>query len=255
MELEFLDYLLIALAAVAAGAINALAGGGTLITFPALTAIGIPPVSANVTNTVALSPGYLGATMAQKAEILDQRGRLWLLIPAALGGLVGGLLLLNTSEKLFRELVPFLILLASLLLAIQEPLRRRLVDRATRAGKGPQKERWAAIPIFMAAIYGGYFGAGLSVIILAVLGLTLDDNLTRLNALKQAVAFATNMTAAALFLFSGQVVWSAAAVMAVGALIGGALGGRLAGRIKPVTLRRVVVTIGIIIAIIYFIRG
>ena len=255
MQLELLDYALIFLAAVAAGAINALAGGGTLITFPALTAIGIPAVAANVTNTVALSPGYLGATLAQKAEILDQRRRLWLLAPAALGGLVGGLLLLNTSERLFRELVPYLILLASLLLAIQEPLRRRLVARAASAGKGPQNERWAAIPIFLAAIYGGYFGAGLSVIILAVLGLTLDDNLTRLNALKQAVAFATNMMAAALFLFSGQVVWSAAAVMAVGALAGGALGGRLAGRIRPVTLRWVVVTIGIIIAIIYFIRG
>ena len=121
-------------------------------------------------------------------------------------------------------------------------------------GRG-RGEAWAAIPIFFAAIYGGYFGAGLSVIILAALGLMLDDSLTRLNALKQAVAFATNITAAALFLFSGQVVWSAAAVMAVGALVGGALGGRLAGRIRPATLRAVVVTLGILIAIIYFIRG
>ncbi|MBP6015186.1 MAG: sulfite exporter TauE/SafE family protein [Candidatus Promineofilum sp.] len=254
MPFEPLQLILIALAAVAAGAINALAGGGTLITFPALTAIGVPIVAANVTNTVALSPGYLGATLAQRADILDQRGRLWLLLPAALGGLIGGLLLLNTSEKLFRELVPFLILLASLLLAVQEPLRRRLVARNERAGRAGH-ERWAAVPIFLAAIYGGYFGAGLSVIILAVLGLTLDDSLTRLNALKQAVAFVTNMTAAALFLFSGQVVWLAAVVMAVGALIGGALGGRLAGRIQPATLRRVVVIIGVAIAIVYFIRG
>ena len=254
--MQLLDFVLIGLAAVAAGAINALAGGGTLITFPALTSIGIPAVVANVTNTVALSPGYLGATLAQKTEILDQRRRLWFLLPAAaLGGLAGGLLLLNTSEKLFRELVPYLILLASLLLAVQDPLRRRLVARAARSGAEPRHEGWAAVPVFFAAIYGGYFGAGLSVIILAVLGLTLDDSLTRLNALKQAVAFATNMTAAALFLFSGQVVWPAAAVMAVGALLGGALGGKLAGRIQPATLRRVVVTIGILIAIIYFIRG
>ena len=254
--MQLLDFVLIGLAAVAAGAINALAGGGTLITFPALPWIGIPAVAANVTNTVALSPGYLGATLAQKTEILDQRRRLWFLLPAAaLGGLAGGLLLLNTSEKLFRELVPYLILLASLLLAVQDPLRRRLVARAARSGAEPRHEGWAAVPVFFAAIYGGYFGAGLSVIILAVLGLTLDDSLTRLNALKQAVAFATNMTAAALFLFSGQVVWPAAAVMAVGALLGGALGGKLAGRIQPATLRRVVVTIGILIAIIYFIRG
>ncbi len=256
MELEPLEYLLIGLAAVAAGAINALAGGGTLITFPALTAVGIPAVAANVTNTVALSPGYLGATLAQKAQILDQRRRLWFLLPAAaLGGLTGGLLLLNTSERLFRELVPFLILLASLLLAVQEPLRRRLVARADRRGSKRLGEGWAALPIFFAAIYGGYFGAGLSVIILAVLGLVLDDSLTRLNALKQAVAFAANMTAATLFLFSGQVVWSAAAVMAVGALAGGALGGRLADRIRPSTLRALVVVVGIIISLIYFIRG
>jgi uncharacterized membrane protein YfcA len=256
MQLDFLQYALIGLAAVAAGAINALAGGGTLITFPALIAVGIPPIAANVTNTVALSPGYLGATLAQRVEILDQRRRLWFLLPAAaLGGLVGGLLLLNTSERLFRQLVPFLILLASLLLAVQEPLRAWLLRRAGEKQRRPLSEAWAAVPIFLAAIYGGYFGAGLSVIILAVLALVLDDNLTRLNALKQAVAFATNITAAALFLFSGQVVWSAAAVMAIGALIGGSLGGRLAGRVRPATLRRLVVAIGIVISIIYFIRG
>lgn len=274
--MDWLDYALIMLAAVAAGAINALAGGGTLITFPTLTALGIPAVAANVTNTVALCPGYLGATLAQKALILEQRRRLWFLLPAAaLGGLTGGLLLLNTSEKLFRELVPFLILLASLLLAAQEPLRRWLNRGRSPATNGhqddgapapvhlpprspaprPAREVWAAIPIFFAAIYGGYFGAGLSVIILAALGLTFDDSLTRLNALKQVIALATNVTAAALFLFSGQVVWSVAAVMAVGALVGGALGGRLAGRIRPATLRAVVVTLGILIAIVYFIRG
>lgn len=255
MDLSPLQYVLIALAAVGAGAVNALAGGGTLITFPTLTAVGVSAIAANITNTVALSPGYLGATLAQGQEIRAQRRRLWYLLPAAaLGGLAGGLLLLNTEERLFRQLVPFLILLASLLLAIQEPLRRWLVSRAD-GGEKRLSEQWAAVPIFFAAIYGGYFGAGLSVIILAVLALVLDDSLTRLNALKQAVAFVTNLTAAALFLFSGQVLWTVAAVMAVGALIGGALGGRLAGRIQPVTLRRVVVVIGVAVSIIYFIRG
>ena len=256
MPYDPLQLLLVALAAVAAGAINALAGGGTLITFPTLVAIGVPPIAANITNTVALSPGYLGATLAQKTDILSQRARLRFLIPAAaLGGLLGGLLLLNTSERLFRQLIPYLILLASLLLAIQEPLRAWLVRRAGHDGRSPHREAWAAIPVFLAAVYGGYFGAGLSVIILAVLALTLDDSLTRLNALKQAVAFATNLTAALLFVFSGQVVWLIALVMAVGALAGGALGGRLAGRIKPSTLRWTVVTIGIIIAVVYFLRG
>ena len=255
MPLEPLQYLLIALAAVAAGAINALAGGGTLITFPALTAMGIPAVAANVTNTVALLPGYLGATFAQKEEVMSQRQRLWLLLPAALGGLVGGLLLLRTDEKLFRQLVPYLILLASLLLAVQEPLRRWLLRRAGGDGQRPLSEAWAALPVFLAAVYGGYFGAGLSVIVLAVLALVIDDTLTRLNGLKQIVGFVTNLTAALFFVFSGRVIWSVAAVMAVGALVGGALGGRLAGRIQPVTLRRVVVVIGVTVAIIYFVRG
>jgi hypothetical protein len=254
--LSLFDYTLIILAAAAAGAVNALAGGGTLISFPTLVFVGIPPIQANVTNTVALSPGYLGATAAQRSELRGQERRLWMLLPAgALGGLVGGLLLLNTSERLFSELVPFLILLAAGLLAVQEPLRAWLVGRAQRAGKAGYNEAWAIIPIFLAAIYGGYFGAGLSVIILAVLGLVLDDSLTRLNGLKQAVAFATNIAAALLFVFSGQVVWLVAAVMAVGALVGGALGGRLAGRIKPVTLRRVVVVLAVLVAAIYFIRG
>ncbi|MBX7250455.1 MAG: sulfite exporter TauE/SafE family protein [Candidatus Promineofilum sp.] len=265
MQLEPLQYVLVTLAAVAAGAINALAGGGTLITFPTLTAMGIPAVSANVTNTVALLPGYLGATFAQKEEVLSQRRRLWLLLPAALGGLVGGLLLLRTDEKLFRQLVPFLILLASLLLAAQEPLKRWLAGKrgsrgapeGTPAPRSPafSGEAWAAVPVFFAAIYGGYFGAGLSVIVLAVLALVIDDSLTRLNGLKQVVGFVTNLTAALFFVFSGRVIWPVAAVMAVGALIGGALGGRLAGRVAPATLRRVVVVIGIAVAIIYFVRG
>jgi uncharacterized membrane protein YfcA len=113
---------------------------------------------------------------------------------------------------------------------------------------------WAFFPVFLGAIYGGYFGAGLSVIMLAVLGLILNDNLTRLNALKQGIAFATNLAAALLFVFSGQVVWSVALVMAVGALLGGALGGRLASKIKPTTLRGVVVSIGFVLGIIYLIR-
>lgn len=255
MPLEPLQYVLVALAAVGAGAVNALAGGGTLITFPALTAMGIPAVAANVTNTVALLPGYLGATFAQKDEVLSQRRRLWLLLPAALGGLVGGLLLLRTDEKLFRQLVPFLILLASLLLAVQEPLRRWLLRRAGGEGRRPPSEAWAVLPVFLAAVYGGYFGAGLSVIVLAVLALVIDDTLTRLNGLKQVVGFVTNLTAALFFVFSGRVIWSVAAVMAVGALIGGALGGRLAGRVQPVTLRRVVVVIGVVVSILYFIRG
>jgi uncharacterized protein len=272
------DYLLLILAAIGAGFVNALAGGGTLITFPTLVALGVPVVTANITNTVALCPGYFGATLAQKNDLQGQRRRMVLFLPvAALGGIIGGVLLLKTSEKLFQSLVPFLILLASGLLALQDPLRKWLASRARRGTGVPDNRRgtgvldtnkppefnpraptapppWAALPVGVAAIYGGYFGAGLSVIVLAVLGLVLDDTLTRLNALKQSISLSVNVAAAVLFIFSGKVVWPAALVMAVGALLGGALGGRLAGRIKPSLLRWVVVTIGVIVGLIYLVR-
>lgn len=251
--MTWIEFLLIGLAAAAAGAVNAIAGGGTLITFPTLNALGIPAVAASITNTVALTPGYLGATWAQRQDLKGQERRLWLLVPASIvGGILGGLLLLKTGEKVFRTMVPFLILAASLLLAVQDPVRNWVKKR--QGEHAAASETWAMLPVGLASVYGGYFGAGLSVIVLAVLGLTLNDNLTRLNALKQAVAFSVNAAAAIFFLFSHQVVWSAAAVMAVGALLGGVIGGKLAGRIQPVTLRRIVVTIGIIVSILYFIN-
>jgi uncharacterized membrane protein YfcA len=129
-----------------------------------------------------------------------------------------------------------------------------LLKRAQSAGRKTSSEAWAVLPVGCAAVYGGYFGAGLSVIILAVLGLVVDDNLTRLNAIKQAISFSANFAAAVFFAFSGLVNWPVALVMAVGALMGGALGGRLARRIKPSTLRWIVVIIGIIVGIYYLVK-
>ena len=250
-----LHFFLAALAAIAAGAVNAIAGGGTLITFPILTFLGIPAVTANVTNTVALCPGYFGGTLAQMNDLQGQKNRLWLVLPASIvGGVLGGFLLLQTGERLFRELVPYLILLASLLLAMQDLVRAWLIRRMGEH-HGINLENLSWLPVGLASVYGGYFGAGLSVIILSALGLTIEDSLTRLNALKQAVAFAVNIAAAIFFLFSGQVIWSAALVMAIGALIGGVLGGKIASRIKPSSLRWTVVVIGVIISIIYFVSG
>lgn len=254
--MTLLGYILAGLAAIAAGMINALAGGGTLITFPVLMALGLPAVSANVTNTVALCPGYLGGTLAQSKDLRDQKKRLWVVLPAGiLGGLVGSYLLLKSGEKLFTDLVPFLILLASALLAVQNPVRKWLTRRQEEGKAKAASEAWTFVPIFLAAIYGGYFGAGLSVIILAVLGLILNDSLTRLNALKQAIAFVSNVAAALFFAFSGQVNWLVALVMAFGALLGGAIGGRLASKIKPAALRWIVVAIGFTVGIIYLVRS
>ena len=239
----------------AGGAVNALAGGGTLITFPMLTAVGVPAVAANITNTVALCPGYLGATFAQMKDLRGQSLRLWILLPVSVvGGIGGGLLLIHSGDQLFRRLVPFLILFAVGLLAAQDTLRAFVTRRAGRSGTVTLHDAWAVFPVLPAAVYGGYFGAGVSVIVLAVLGLVLEDSLTRLNALKQAISFSINIAAAIFFLFSGQVVWTAAGIMAVGALAGGALGGRLAGRIRPILLRRIVVTVGLVVAMIYLVR-
>jgi len=303
---------LASLAALVAGAVNALAGGGTLITFPTLIGLGLPAISANVTNTVALCPGYLGGTLAQKSDLSAQRRRLLWGIPVGLaGGVGGGILVLLTGEKLFRELVPFLIFFASALLAIQAPVSARLrrmteskrpdLDPAggsrrspsttpdsprsvedgaslgggsgggspppagrARGGPGPDPgwpptrprppksgSPWPALAVFPAAVYGGYFGAGLSVILLASLALLIRDTLTRLNALKQVLALAANLGAAAVFVTTGRVVWPLALAMAAAALIGGAAGGLLAGRVKPGYLRAIVVSAGFALSIIY----
>ena len=163
--------------------------------------------------------------------------------------------MLHTGEKAFRELVPYLILLASILLALGDPLRKWLNRNGIHKNTVAILEILGIPAVALAAVYGGYFGAGLSVIMLAVLGVLLNDSLTRLNALKQVLALATNLAAAIFFLFSGSVHWGAALVMAVCALGGGLTGGKLAGRINPNILRWVVVSIGVIVAVVYFVRG
>ncbi|MFA5347590.1 MAG: sulfite exporter TauE/SafE family protein [Methanoregula sp.] len=248
------EIVLAGLAALAAGFINSLAGGGTLISFPALVALGIPDIAANITSTVALCPGYLGGAIAQKEDLKGQEKRLLFLLPAGIiGGVVGGILLLYVSGNIFRMLVPFLILLASVLLAVQDRVRKWVEQHS--AGRGPEKyPSGTFLPVSLVAVYGGYFGAGLSVIVLAVLGLFFDDTLTRLNALKQCVSLSVNLAAAVFFLFSGLVLWPFALVMAVAALSGGALGGHVAGRINPDLLRWTIVAIGLVVGIILLVR-
>lgn len=248
MDLSATDHLLAALAALGAGLINALAGGGTLLSFPALVALGVPAVPSNVTNTVALCPGYIGGTFAQRRELTGQRTRIrWLGAAAAAGGLTGSVLLVSTSEKLFRGVVPFLLFLACGLLLFQDQIKRRLPPRSAHADARPPAG--ALVAIFASSVYGGYFGAGLGIVLLAMLGLLLDDVLPRLNALKQGLSLVTNVVAAAFFATSGEVVWSLVLVMAPASLVGGAVGGRLAGKINPLVLRAVVVICGLAVAV------
>jgi hypothetical protein len=254
VDLSPLDHVLAALAAVAAGIVNAVAGGGTLITFPSLVALGVPSVRANITNTVALCPGYFGGTLAQKDDLAGQRRRLTVLaIVSAVGGLLGSILLVISPEDLFEGVVPFLLLIACGLLAFQDRLRRVVPVHPGSDGEDRTPPPLLIGGVFVATVYGGYFGAGLGIIVLATLGLLLDDRMARLNALKQAIAFVTNIVAALFFVFSGDVVWSLALVMAPASLIGGAIGGRLASRLNPRVMRAVVVTLGLAVAIKFWV--
>lgn len=253
--LSGLDYAFIGAAGVGAGFVNAIAGGGTLITFPALTAVGVPPVAANVTNAMALCPGFFGAALAQRRDLAGQERRMWILLPvSAIGGVFGGLLLLMGGDRVFRALIPFLILAASALLAAQDRIRAWLATRTWHRTSGRGSEARLAVFVGLGSIYGGYFGAGLSVIMMAALGLLLDESLTRINALKSALGLAINLAAAVYFIFSGRILWPAAFVVAFGALLGGVAGGRLAARIRPGTLRWTVVGIGTVVGLIYLRR-
>ncbi len=248
-----LDLLFAALAALGAGMVNALVGGGTLISFPVLLAIGLPPVSASCTNTVALTPGYFGGTGAQRSSLDAHRARIPVLVATAvLGGAVGGLLLLVTSDDALRTAVPVLLLVATVLLALQPRLRARLQQRA--AAGGHHGSRWLVPAVGIGAVYGGFFGAGLGVMLLAVLGIALDGTLNEANAMKQLLSLATNATAAVLFLFSGRVYWWVALVMAVAAMVGGYTGGRLADKLDAARFRIVVVIAGAVLTVVYAVK-
>ncbi len=242
--LTLLDFVLLFGAALLAGATNALAGGGAIFTFPALIAVGVPPLAANITNTVASCPGYVGGVWGQRRDLAGQSRRaLWLVPAAVAGGVAGGVLLLQTPAALFEDLVPWLVIAACLLMALQGRIRRLLTERRRLIGMAG-----ALLPVLIAGIYGGYFGAGLSIMFLAVLGLAIDDSLTRLNALKQLLSLAVNVAAALLFAGTAAVIWPAALVMAVGSLAGGVIGGRMASLIDPDRLRMIVIAVGVIVA-------
>ena len=252
MDLSVADHALAALAAAAAGLVNAVAGGGTLITFPTLLALGVPAVSSNMTNTLALCPGYVGGTLAQRDDLSGQRRRVPVLaVASATGGLIGSILLAASSERLFRTLVPFLILGACLLLVSSDRIKAALpprppVEQAGRMGGAPVT---LAVSVFGIGVYAGYFGAGIGIIGLAVLSVTLDETMVRINALKQLIAFTSNVVAAVFFAFSGKVVFSLALVMAPASLLGGNLGGRVVRHLNPRVMRAVVVTVGVAVAL------
>jgi uncharacterized protein len=246
------DLLIAAGVALVAGAINSIAGGGSLILFPTLVALGLGSVAANVTNSIAQWPGYLGGVLGFRAQYAGQRGRLVRFgVVAVLGGAVGCVLLLTTPTAAFDLVVPVLVLLASLLLAAQPLITRRL--RRVEEGVAARDPVWLYVALFAATVYGGYFGGALGVILVAVLGVGLH-RLKLANALKSALSAVTATVTLIIFGIWGPVEWSVVAVAAPASLIGGFLGARVATRIPTTPLRAVIVTFGVAVAVYLFFR-
>jgi len=246
------ETLLLFVAGFLAGAVNAVAGGGSLISFPALLAVGYPALTANVTNTVAIWPGYVGSTLAFRAELEGQASRLWRFASAAAAGAaLGAVLLLALPDRVFAQVVPWLVLLSAVLLAAQPRLAKAL--RARRPGTD-HRSLPLLVLLFLASMYGAYFGGGLGVILLAVLGVFLQEALHRINALKSALSLLINTVALLAFVTFGPVAWDALAVIAPASLLGGTAGARLTRRLDPRVLRVLIVCLGVAVGLALLLR-
>ena len=240
-----LEALAIAGAGLVAGTVNTVVGSGSLVTFPTLLAFGYPAVLANVSNTVGLVPGSASGVVAYRRELAGQRGRLMVLGTASLTGSLGGaVLLLALPHRAFERVVPVLILVACLLVAVQPALAGRLARARRRRHGGPVL--FAAV--FASGVYGGYFGAAQSVILVGLLGAFVDDHLQRLNAAKNVLALVVNAAAAVLFVAATHVAWGAAGALAAGSVVGGQVGGVVARRLPVLVLRGAIVLVGVVAA-------
>ncbi len=247
-------WLILAAAGFGAGVINAIAGGGSLLSFPALLLTGMPPVAANATNTLAVWPGSVSSVWAYKTYIGEEKRRAWILgVPSLLGGLVGSIILLSTPEKAFSALVPWLILFACGLLALQGPVARWVAQRAPSSQTHVPVSLWIAQ--FLISVYGGYFGAGMGILMLAAMAIFLPDTLQHANALKVLFALLINGIAAIYFLVMGAAHLPEAGLMAVASIVGGYAGAHLAQRMPAALLRGVVVTYGVVVAGVLFYKG
>ena len=245
--MTLLEMTAVLLAGVAAGTINTVVGSGTLITFPTLLAFGVPPVTANVSNTIGLVPGSVSGAIGYRRELVGQRDRLVRLASASLlGGIVGAVLLLALPEEAFSAIVPVLIGLGCLLVVLQPTISRRVALR--REGRGTVHEHgplWVWVLVFATGVYGGYFGAAQGVLLMAVMGIGIQETLQRLNAVKNVLAGLVNGVAAVIFMVVAEVDWVVAALIAVGSVVGGQLGATVGRRLPPLALRIVIVLVGV----------
>jgi hypothetical protein len=246
------DLLIAAGVALLAGGVNSVAGGGSLILFPTLVALGLGTVEANVTNSVVQWPGYLGGVAGFRREYAGQRGRLVRFgVVALLGGAAGSVLLLTTPSEAFDVVVPVLVLLASVLLAFQPLINRRL--RRSEDDAARPDPAWLYVMLFLATVYGGYFGGALGVILVGLLGVALH-RLRLANALKSALSAVTATVSLVVFAIFGDVHWGVVAVAAPASLVGGFLGARVATRIPTTPLRVFIVVFGVAVSVYLFLR-
>ncbi|MBF9070696.1 sulfite exporter TauE/SafE family protein [Streptacidiphilus sp. NEAU-YB345] len=234
-------------AGIGAGMINTVVGSGTLITFPVLLAAGLPPITANVSNTLGLVPGSISGAIGYRRELAGQGGLLRRLGSAALlGGLTGATLLVELPAGAFTAAVPVLIAAALVLVLVQPLLAKRLAARQSDKPRPEYGGRALLVGVFLCGIYGGYFGAAQGVLLLGLMGLLLDKGLQEINAVKNVLALLINGIAAVFFLFSAPIDWRAVLLVAVGSVIGGQLGALVGRRLPPPVLRGVIVAVGLV---------
>jgi uncharacterized membrane protein YfcA len=245
-----MSYSVVFVAAFIAGAINSVAGGGTLVSFPALVWVGLPSTIANATSTVAIWPGSLGAMWGYRHDLGGLPASTYaLIVPSLVGGILGAVLLVMTPTDVFDRLIPLLILFATVLFMLQEPVQR-MVKTTGKAHSGSRGWLMGAITFqFFVAVYGGYFGAGIGILMLAAFGIMGFTDIHQMNGLKNFLALCINGVAAAYFIWNGMVSWPHALVMAIGAITGGVWGAGVARRIGPKAVRRTVIIVGFTMAI------
>lgn len=249
----------VGLAGLAAGTINTVVGSGTLITFPTLLAFGVPPVTANVSNTVGLVPGSLSGVVGYRRELEGQRARVLRIGPASLlGGVIGGVLLLVLPDDAFSAIVPALIGLGVALVVLQPRVSRWVAERHAAQGtvvRSPVTGAWWVWPaVLVAGVYGGYFGAAQGVLLMGIMGIGIAEDLQRLNALKNVLATIVNAVAGVLFIVVGHVDWTIVALIGVGSVLGGQLGATVGRRLPGPALRAVIVLVGVTALVVFLAR-